>query len=172
MFDEEVERLVAKQPAPAATISGSNGLDLLAIVTAQHLRFETNSGHRPLTATVADVLAAALLQHDLDTYKDLLGAYVSTHRGDIAQLNPDYGVHSAKSTSRDYVPWSQPESVALLEHRKPPHCMLTAWRDAGRPRRLGCDRSQLTRPQNTSSEPPERGANRSTPTYQQPSSAA
>lgn len=135
LFDGEVERVMnkaqslakqqAQAPAPAA---------LLDLVSAQYARFEDTPGHPELSHMVLEAVSAALSADQVTDYAQPLQSFVDQNRAPLQDLYDDYGPRSAMATSSDYVLWSQPESLAVLEsleHRQ--HRLRAAWLEAGLP---------------------------------------
>jgi ppGpp synthetase/RelA/SpoT-type nucleotidyltranferase len=134
VFDEEVDRVMVKLPVPSAAAAADHAPDLLGLVRAQYARFEDNAGNVELSRAILAVVAAAIDADGATDYLTTLNDFVDQTRDTLRALYDDYGPRSAMATSSDYVLWSQPESVALLEcleHR--PHKLLDAWRAVGLP---------------------------------------
>lgn len=139
VFDEEVERVMERLPA-TETIDAAGvsevAPDLGGIVTAQYLTFEPTTGYEELTRIVLPVVAAALKHDGVDDYQTVLNEFVDESRTALEQLFADYGPGSDMATSADYLLWSQPESLALLESlERRPNLLLAAWQEAGLPDR-------------------------------------
>lgn len=138
LFDEEVERVMDKAHALAAHTRAPRPqhepATLLELVSAQYARFEGSPGHPELSRLVLAAVAASLKTDRVTDYADVLESFVAEHQAPLAQLYEDYGPRSDLATSSDYVLWSQPESLAVLEsleHR--PHSLHEAWLEAELP---------------------------------------
>ncbi|CUR54367.1 GTP pyrophosphokinase [Nocardioides sp.] len=133
LFDEEVDRVMDKQAALAPAVhAGQPGV--LESVVGQYARFERNQGDLDLTRTSLEAVLAAIDPAERDAYPETLAAYVDHNRDVLAQLYAEYGPESQMAFVTDYVLWSQPESVALLESLDSrPNSLVSAWRDAGLP---------------------------------------
>lgn len=82
-------------------------------------------------------MSAALVNDQFTDYGHFLDRFVEEHRGSLHQLYDDYGLRSGLATSSDYVLWSQPESLAVLEsleNRK--HTLAAAFLEAELPTAL------------------------------------
>lgn len=134
LFDEEVERVMERVPDAKTAVVSEAPWDLADIVTAQYHTFAHTLGYEDLTRIVLPVVAAALERDGVDDYQAVLNAFVDQSRPALEQLYADYGPESDMATSPDYLLWSQPESLALLESlERRPNVLLAAWHDAGLP---------------------------------------
>lgn len=136
LFDGEVERVMDTAHSLAAQQAPSQpaAVDLLDVVSAQYARFEDTPGHSELSHLVLQAISAALDAAHVTNYARELERFVDQHRETLRNLYDDYGPRSGMATSSDYVLWSQPESLAVLEsleHRQ--HRLKQAWLDAGLP---------------------------------------
>ncbi|WP_224278497.1 GTP pyrophosphokinase [Nocardioides lacusdianchii] len=135
LFDGEVERVMDKAQSLAALEAPAPApVDLLELVTAQYARFEDTPGHPELSHLVLEAVGSALAADGVDDYVRKLRTFVDEHRQPLQSLYDDYGPRSAMATSSDYVLWSQPESLAVLEsleHRQ--HRLKAAWLEAELP---------------------------------------
>lgn len=136
VFDSEVARVIDKVPdAPAETptvLLTNNVLD--DILSAQYARFESNPSQRDLTALVIPVLLEALPADAHEGYGTAMHGWATDQRSWLQGLYDDYGTRSAMAAVSDYVLWSQPESIGILEylaHR--PWALLAHWRSHGLP---------------------------------------
>lgn len=137
LFDGEVGRVIDKLPPPQEpSPERLNAPDLVALVNANYALFESNSGQRELTQRTMAAVAEALSMDGVTGYSEALPAWVASNTVALAQLYEDFGPSSDMSSVSDYVLWSQPESIALLEsleHR--PNALLASWREHGLPER-------------------------------------
>lgn len=134
VFDGEVARVMDKMPAAPAESPGallSAGV-MDDIMSAQYARFESNATQRDLTALVIPVLLAALPDGEQKEYGTAMHGWVTDQRTWLQGLYNDYGPRSAMVAVTDYVLWSQPESVGILEHlAHRPWALLAQWRSHG-----------------------------------------
>jgi ppGpp synthetase/RelA/SpoT-type nucleotidyltranferase len=132
VFDGEVARVMEKLPEGAPIDPGAVRLSAAAfyeIIAAQYSRFESYAGQRDLTGLVAPALLDALSDEDHAPYAAVTNAWVSEQLDSLKDLYSRFGPGSSMATVSDYVLWSQPESIAILEglaHR--PWALVAAWR--------------------------------------------
>lgn len=135
LFDGEVERVMEKAKSIGALDVPAHAPDgLIDLVAAHYARFEDTPGHPELSRLVLEAVGSAIAADGVDNYAHELQAFVDQHRQPLQNLYDDYGPRSAMATSSDYVLWSQPESLAVLEsleHRQ--HRLKAAWLEAGLP---------------------------------------
>ncbi len=137
VFDGEVARVMEKLPddvpadAMAVTLSAA---EFDEIIAAQYARFESNEWQRELTGLIVPALLEALSPEDHATYAAATNAWVSEQHGWLNDLYNRCGPGSSMGTVSDYVLWSQPESIGILEslaHR--PWALVAAWRQHSLP---------------------------------------
>lgn len=135
LFDGEVERVMDKvQSLPEQQAQAPAPSALLDVVSAQYARFEDTPGHPELSHMVLEAVSAALGADRVTDYASTLQSFVDQNRSPLQDLYDDYGPRSAMATSSDYVLWSQPESLAVLESlENRQHGLKAAWLDAGLP---------------------------------------
>lgn len=132
LFDGEVERVMEKVQTLVPERRAQDPFRLLEIVSAQYRLFDSSPGNHDLSLLVLHAVAESLESDGVADYADVLDRYVEQNRPALTELFEDFGPASALSTSADYVLWSQPESLALLEcleHR--PAWLRQAWLEAG-----------------------------------------
>lgn len=132
VFDGEVARVMEKLPNAApvdpdvVTLTAAEFDDIIA---AQYSRFESNMGQRDLTCLVVPALLEALSPEDHATYAAATNAWVGEQRGWLTDLFDRCGPGSSMATVSDYVLWSQPESIGILESlANRPWALVAAWR--------------------------------------------
>jgi ppGpp synthetase/RelA/SpoT-type nucleotidyltranferase len=138
VFDREVARVMEVMPAlPTAGIDPSGQpVGLTDALAAQYARFEHNAGRPDLTRIVADVLLAGLLDGEQSNYANRLHTWVNQEYSHLREFYNEYGPRSPMAAVSDYVLWSQPESVGVLEALETrPWALVDAWRDRGLPDR-------------------------------------
>ncbi|MCR1784747.1 RelA/SpoT domain-containing protein [Nocardioides carbamazepini] len=139
LFDGEVSRVMEKLPedAPAEELADRLAThDLPDALAANYARFEGNTGNADLTRRVCGALAEAIPAEDHRQYDSVLGSWVTEQKNWLRAMYDDYGPRSSMATVSDYVLWSQPESIGVLEALSSrPWALVTAWRNHGLPDR-------------------------------------
>lgn len=138
VFDGEVARVMDSMPAlPAAQgAAAGEAAGMTHLLAVQYARFERNTGQTDLTRAVAEVLTHALPNTEQAGYADRLHTWVTVEQAHLRDLFNEYGPRSQMAAVSDYVLWSQPESIGVLEAlASRPWALRDAWRAQGLPER-------------------------------------
>lgn len=130
VFDGEVARVMNELPALPAAVGEAVGepVGLPDALAAQYARFERNTGQADLTRMVAEVILDAVPEDERASYAEHLHAWVTAEKAHLRALYDEYGPRSPMAAVSDYVIWSQPESIGVLEAlANRPWALRDAW---------------------------------------------
>lgn len=130
LFDEELQRIATHLSSDEGDLASR----IIPIVEGSFLALAHAPSNRRLGKQILDALAPTFEPEEIDSYAEILTAYIAAEGDDLARVYREYGPHSAVAYLPDYLLFSQAESLAVIERlASKKHAVADAWRRSGLP---------------------------------------
>lgn len=130
LFDEELQRIATSMSSDDGELASR----IIPIVEGPFLTLAHAPSNRRLGKQILDALAPTFAPEEVDSYLEILTAYIAAEAEGLERVYRDYGPHSAVAYIPDYLLFSQAESLAVIERlSSKKHAVAEAWSGSGLP---------------------------------------